>query len=108
MEAWNSDPNDGKGGDNLIDKIIILDMETIDFMQSNIRTVEGEEGIGNFTLIYYNLIINTTACSSTNPPPSTTSPTPKGRLYTSRYYIIVEKNFINTSSFNLLEHTRTK
>ena len=62
IEAWESDNN---VGDDIIDNVTIpMSAITNDSWKSSLHTVEGENGIGNFTLIYYNLTINATSCSS--------------------------------------------
>ena len=71
MEAWDSDANEDYE-DDLIDNFRIT-MLLIDFQQSNLHSVQGEGGIGNFTLIYYNLTTDPTSCSTVNNPATSTS-----------------------------------
>ena len=83
MEAWDQDIVSiyGYGEDDLIDKIKILGMDTVvDSGESNIHTIQGENGIGNFTLIYYNLTTDPNACRlMDNQTFSISSPTPPGK-----------------------------
>ena len=63
IKAKESDAaKDEDGVDDLIDKITIPDMDTaVAFRHSTLHTVQCEKGIGNFTLIYYNLTTGKTA-----------------------------------------------
>ena len=65
IEAWNSDDNDGYDDDK-IDNFTASFPSTavVEFGQSNQLMVQGETGLGNFTLTYYNLTTVATLSNS--------------------------------------------
>ena len=87
VEAW--DFNGVNNADDIIDRITIPMMEIGNELgPSNTHTISGEYGIGNFTLIYYNLTTEPTTCTSTHTTTvsnaifNTFSSTAKGKLPT--------------------------
>ena len=81
VEVWDEDGNDGDDDDtdDLIEKLTITATDTVtDFGRS--YTVQGELGIGNFTLLYYNLTAEQNACIAVDNLTNTTyKPSPQGK-----------------------------
>ena len=79
---WDSDNGQGSD-DDISDQFRIPNMDAeADFELSKLQTVEGDYGIGNFTLTYYNLTNDPDACDSSSTPADmycSSSPSPQGR-----------------------------
>ena len=64
IEAWNYNATTDADMPVIDNFTIPMSAITIDSEESSLHTVQGDNGIGNFILIYYNLTINATSCSS--------------------------------------------
>ena len=84
IQAWESDNSTiEEYQDDLMDQFTIPSVgEENDFKLSELETVKGEKGIGNFTFIYYNLTNDPNAYDSSSTPADmycSSSPSPQGK-----------------------------
>ena len=67
VEVWNMDE------DHKIDNFTFTILESVcGFNYSNSLTVQGENGIGNLSVIYYNITTDTASCNSDTASTSST------------------------------------
>ena len=78
VEVWDDD--DALGGDDFIDSFIIANLSSeFHFNESNSLTSHGVKGLGNLSLVFYNLTTNPTLRNAKDhPTPNTISVLPGG------------------------------
>ena len=108
VDVWDSPADEGVTDFHLIDSFTIAVSETVSNCvdESNSLTVQGELGIVNLTLVFFNLTSDPiTSCSSADVSTfSTSSPTPTSKIHVANWTEAVFNEVTAMTYFNMHEH----